>query len=82
MVPECTIEKPDLRNGKVAIRATCPPDSTGYDRGTMSLTGRWRTTGYDLVHDTHLHGANGTWDLPVRWARWWIGDCPAPGSVG
>lgn len=73
---DCTFTKTSIAGGKVDIAGSCPPSDTGFDRGTVHLTGRWTPTSYTIRFATLTHGDNGHMGFDGAMTGKRIGDCP------
>ncbi len=78
LMGDCTLTKTGLAGGTVDIAGTCPAQGEGQAPGTLTLTGRYSATSYDLRFATVAHGENGTMGFSGAMTGTRVGDCPAP----
>ncbi len=74
---DCTLTKTGVAGNKVDIAGTCPASDEGRAPGSLSLTGRYTATSYDLRFATFAHGENGTMGFAGAMTGARVGDCPA-----
>lgn len=71
----CTLTRRIVRNGRIDLTASCPPQDAGLARGTVRLTGRYTADSYHLRFVTANPSENGVMGFTGTVSATRVGAC-------
>ena len=77
LVHDCTLDRTVMVNGRVTIEGHCPPRGAGFAPGTLTMTGRYTASSYDVTFKTLSPDENGTMGFDGRMMGHRTGRCVA-----
>ena len=72
----CLYDRQRMRDGRIDIAATCPPQAAGLSSGHVRITGRYTATSYALRFATTNPSENGVMGFGGTMTGRRVGNCP------